>query len=72
MIFVIVSTIDNKESVTIVNDEQKLKEFIIKFEGIGKSKSIDIYEGEQIDYNFTLEDKQETRTIKVPKVDIVR
>lgn len=72
MIFVIVATIENKITVITKNSDQGLKDFITKFEGIGKQKSIKIYEGNEIDYTFVLEDKQKTVTVKVPKIDIVR
>ena len=72
MIYIVVYSIAGKEKTVIANNIGELTDIIAKYESIGKQKTILLYEAEQIDYTFILEDKSETVITKVPKVTIVK
>ncbi len=72
MIYIVIYSIEGKEKTVTANNIEDLTSIIAKFESIGKQKTIVLYEAEQIDYSFILEDKTENITVKVPKVTIIK
>lgn len=72
MVYILIYIIENKKETVILNNMDDLTSIIAKIEGIGKPKKITLYEAEQINYKFTLEDKSKTINIKVPKVEIIK
>ena len=74
MVHIIAFTLegDTVPQYIVVDNILNLPEVIGKLEGIGKQKTIILYEAEQVGYKFTLEDKAETVITKIPKVDILK
>lgn len=72
MVYILIYTIENKKETVVIDNDKDLTDMIGKLEGIGKQKTITLYQAEQINYKFTLENKTETVITKVPKVEILK
>lgn len=72
MVYILIYSIENKKETVVIDNDKDLVDMIGKLEGIGKQKTITLYQAEQISYKFTMEDKTETVITKIPKVEILK
>ena len=72
MVYFLVYTIENDKKMVIIDNDKDLSDMITKIEGIGKPKTVTLYQAEQIGYKISFEDKQETVIVKVPKIEILK